>query len=222
MLKKMSVFPELKEAASRVTQADIRRVSGDRMVVNDAEIAKESHDALLPTSKTPKLSEMSERERDVCRLIYTRLLAQFLPPLKECKTKLTITHGDAVFQAQGKLVEDQGWRSLYGAARSRELPDLTEGAAITAERIEPVEKTTTPPKRLTQTTLVLAMKNIANQIEEAGAAYYGVGEPLHRADGRDGPLFPGVCGFPRHGDQEDPAWGGVLSGRVPADACRPP
>ena len=185
MLKKMAVFPELKEAASRVTAADIRRVSGDRMVVHDAEIAKESHDALLPTSKTPKLTDMTERERDVCRLIYTRLLAQFLPPLKECKTRLTITHGDAVFQAQGKLVEDQGWRSLYGAARSRELPDLTEGAAITADEVAPVEKTTTPPKRLTQTTLVLAMKNIANQIEDAAmkkslAESQGIGTPATR------------------------------------------
>lgn len=185
MLKKMAVFPELKEAASHITQADIKRVAGDRMVVNDVEIAKESHDALLPTSKTPKLSDMTERERDVCRLIYTRLLAQFLPPLKECKTKITTRHGDAVFQAQGKLVEDQGWRSLYGAARSWELPDLKEGAAITTEEIAPVEKTTTPPKRLTQTTLVLAMKNIANQIEDAAmkkslAESQGIGTPATR------------------------------------------
>lgn len=186
MLKKMSVFPELAGFVKQITKNDIERVNRDKMVVNDAEIAKESHDALLPTSKTPVLSDMTEQEQNVCRLIYTRLLAQFLPPLAECKTKMIIQHGNATFLVQGKVVEDQGWRRLYGEAKSRELPELKKGAAITADAIEPVEKTTTPPKRLTQTSLVLAMQNIANHIEDPElkktlAESHGIGTSSTRA-----------------------------------------
>lgn len=55
MLKKMSVFQEFVPYLSKID--DISHVYKDKQVVNDAEVAKESHDALLPTSKTPVLSE---------------------------------------------------------------------------------------------------------------------------------------------------------------------
>lgn len=185
MLKKIAVFPELAEIVACITTKDIARISKDRMVVNDAEIAKESHDALLPTSKTPRLSEMSKQEQDVCRLIYIRLLAQFLPPLKECKTKMLIRHGKVDFLVKGKVVEDQGWRCLYGAAKSRALPDLKEGSELAADQVCPIEKITIPPRRLTQTSLVLAMKNIANQIQDADMKKsleesQGIGTPATR------------------------------------------
>lgn len=63
-------------------------------MVNDTEVNKESHDALLPTSQTPDLSKMSEREIKICHLIYKRLLAQFLPMVCEDKTVLITKHGD--------------------------------------------------------------------------------------------------------------------------------
>lgn len=70
----------------------ITDVYKDKQIVNDAEVSKESHDALLPTSKTPILAEMNKDEIEICRLIYKKFLAQFLPPLTENKTRM-----DAVY-----------------------------------------------------------------------------------------------------------------------------
>lgn len=166
MLKKLLVFPELKPYVEKISVNDIKRVQADKRIVNDKEVEKESHDALLPTDKTPDLSKLSEIERQICLLIYTRLLAQFLPKLRQQKTKLFLQHGDKLFYTTGKMVIDEGWRKLYGSLKNIELPLLTEGQPVTAKGIVPDAKKTTPPKRYTDASIVDAMTNIANQIKD--------------------------------------------------------
>lgn len=166
MLKKLLVFPELKPYVEKISVNDIKRVQADKRIVNDKEVEKESHDALLPTDKTPDLSKLSEIERQICLLIYTRLLAQFLPKLRQQKTKLFLQHGDKLFYTTGKMVIDEGWRKLYGSLKNIELPLLTEGQPVTAKEIVPDTKKTTPPKRYTDASIVDAMTNIANQIKD--------------------------------------------------------
>lgn len=186
MLAKMSVFPELAHYASSVTEKDIARVLKDRQVVNDREVAKESHDALLPTDKTPVLSELTEDETNICSMIYRRLLAEFLPALVEERTKVRTAHGEYSFAATGKRVQTQGWRILYKEMQDAVLPVLNQGDAIAAVDISAKEKKTTPPKRLTQATLISAMKNIANLIKDKElkaslADSQGIGTPATRA-----------------------------------------
>lgn len=166
MLKQMVVFDDLKELASNISQEDINRVLKDKKVVNDKEIEKESHDALLPTAQIPVLSEMSEDEIRICHLIYKRLLAQFLPFLTEDKTQVIITHGNGMFLARGKIVVDQGWKTLYSETKDNVIPNVNEGDTITAKKFIPTTASTKPPKRLTQHSLIDAMANIANLIED--------------------------------------------------------
>lgn len=183
MLSKMTVFPDLAPYVEQVK--DYNSILKNRNVVNDAEVKKESHDALLPTSVRPNLSKMNETEIKICKLIYMRLLAQFLPELREYKTKLEILHGDKRFVAHGKVVADLGWRKLYGNLKERALPDLKKGDSIIAEKLPPVEVVPKAPKRLTQATLVDAMKNIAKYVEdkelkESLADSNGIGTPATR------------------------------------------
>lgn len=166
MLEKIRVFPELAPYVDKISGADIRRVQSDKRVVNDKEVEKESHDALLPTDKTPDLSKLTQLERQICLLIYKRLLAQFLPQLKQQKTKLFLQHGNRLFYTTGKMVVDEGWRELYGSLKNIELPMLSEKQNVTAKKIEPDSKTTTPPKRYTDASIVDTMTNIANQIKD--------------------------------------------------------
>lgn len=132
MLKKLLVFPELKPYVEKISVNDIKRVQADKRIVNDKEVEKESHDALLPTDKTPDLSKLSEIERQICLLIYTRLLAQFLPKLRQQKTKLFLQHGDKLFYTTGKMVIDEGWRKLYGSLKNIELPLLLARSLLTS------------------------------------------------------------------------------------------
>lgn len=185
MLSQMQVFPSLKPYLSSISSTDIARVQGDKKVVNDSEVEKESHDALLPTNKTPELEKMNRREQQICEMIYKRLLAQFLPSLKECKTRMITNHGGYRFLINGKIVEEQGWRNIYGNLKNRVIPDLVKGAPIKANNIDYVQKETKPPKRLTQASLVLAMKGIANLIDDPElkkslAESQGIGTPATR------------------------------------------
>ena len=186
MLKNMAVFPDLSKYVSAISKDSINNIMNDKQVVNDEAVMKESHDALLPTAKCPDLTKMNEQERNICHMVYTRLLSQFLPKTVIDKTTLLINHGDALFGVSGRIIVEQGWRLLFKAAKDAVLPNLNEGDAVHAEKIEPVEKTTTPPKRLNQATLVYAMEHIANAIEDEQlkktlAESQGIGTPATRA-----------------------------------------
>ena len=181
MLQVMKVFPDLSPLVDSIT--DFQSILKDKNVVNDKEVQKESHDALLPTTNVPNLSTMTESEIKICKYIYMRLLAQFLPPLVELKTKLVIRHGEKKFEANGKVIKSLGWRALYGTLKDRNLPDIRSGASITAKVIQPNEITTKPVKRLTQATLIDAMKNIAKYIDDPslkGTLEKGIGTSATR------------------------------------------
>lgn len=187
MLSHMSVFDDLASIAEAIDDEKITAIVHDRQVVNDAEVQKESHDALLPTSNRPNLAAMTDDERRICHMIYKRLLAQFMNRLTEDKTELFINHGSGVFLARGKIIVDPGWSALYMKnAKDSVIPPVEKGDSITAKTIAPQEKNTTPPKRLTQTTLLNAMQNIASQIEDKElkkslADSKGIGTPATRA-----------------------------------------
>ena len=186
MLKNMAVFPDLSKYVSAISKDSINNIMNDKQVVNDEAVMKESHDALLPTAKRPDLTKMNEQERNICHMVYTRLLIQFLPKTVIDKTTLLINHGDALFGVSGRIIIEQGWRLLFKAAKDSVLPNLREGDAVQAAKIEPVEKTTTPPKRLNQATLVYAMEHIANTIEDEQlkktlSESQGIGTPATRA-----------------------------------------
>lgn len=183
MLEKVAAFPDLKPLTAGLTT--ISQIMKDKRVVNDAEVAKESHDALLPTSKMPDLSAMNERETKVLRLIFLRFLAQFLPQLKESKTQLVLRHGECQFLANGKIVVEPGWRGLYGKSKEAELPNLQQGEPVTAQTFKMEKQVTRPPKRLTQAALISAMENIANKVEDPElraslANSKGIGTPATR------------------------------------------
>lgn len=163
-IEQAKVFPELSQVAASI--GDISFIFSDKKVVNDAEVAKESHDALLPTTIAPNLDAMTAKERAVCLMVYTRMLAQFLPKLQEKMTQVMIYHGKYLFLAKGKSVLNPGWRILYGVGKEKYIPELSEGMLISAKSISPVRKVTTPPKRLTQATLLHAMITIANKVKD--------------------------------------------------------
>ena len=187
MLSHMSAFPDLKPFLEQITEEDMMRVMTDPQVVNDKAVEQESHDALLPTSIRANPSAMTEKERNICHMIYARMLCQFLPIAEDDKTEVIIQHGSGEFLASGKQVVKQGWRSLFREAKETHLPKLEEGDQITAEKILPIQKTTKPPRRLTQATLINAMQNIANVIEDKElkrslAESKGIGTPATRAN----------------------------------------
>ena len=186
MLDHMSAFPELAPYAENVSNEDIQRVMRSSRVVNDREVLKESHDALLPTSNRPNPNAMTTQERNICLMIFGRLLEQFMPKFETDDTTLLIKHGDGKFVAKGSAVVNQGWRALFSKKGDASLPVFDKGDEVHAASIGPVERKTSPPKRLTQASLIAAMKNIASQIDDPQLKKslqdsQGIGTPATRA-----------------------------------------
>jgi len=186
LLPLMNLYPDLKEAVAYVPKGALEALLKDTKVVNDKEVIKESHDALLPTELEPDLSLFKEEENNLYHLILARLLAQFLPALIEVKTELVLTHDSCQFLASGSAIKELGWKMLYQSPKEVILPRLSKGDTMIASEIKPMSHTTKPPKRLTQATLLRAMENVASQIADPElrkslADSKGIGTPATRA-----------------------------------------
>lgn len=167
MLKAIESIPILSLFTKTITSKDYDKIKTDKRIVNDVEVKKASHDALLPTGVIPQISKLSKDEANILIMVYKRLLALFLPDLVEEKTILITDIDGYDFKTNGKVVLNKGWTELYDKKlANNELPTLNVGDILNVEKYEPVSKTTTPPKRLTQATLIEAMENIAKYIED--------------------------------------------------------
>ena len=167
LLKAIASFSDLKPYVDKISSADIEKVKKDKRIVNDVEVKKASHDALLPTGIIPDLSSLSKTELDICNLIYKRLLALFLPALQEEKTTVLTDIDGNTFKSNGKVIKDKGWTVLYKKKlEETEIPLLKKGDVLNVLSFNSVEKTTQPPSRLTQPTLIETMENIAKYIDD--------------------------------------------------------
>lgn len=167
MLKAIESIPTLSPFVKSLTSKDYDKVKSDKRIVNDVEVKKASHDALLPTGVIPQISKLSKDETNILMMVYKRLLALFLQDLVEEKTVLITDIDGYDFKTNGKVVLEKGWTEIYNKKLTdNELPILKVGDTLTVKNYEPVAKTTTPPKRLTQATLIEAMENIAKYIED--------------------------------------------------------
>lgn len=187
LLESASCVPSLSATISGLTQADIARTINDSRVVNDKEVQKESHDALIPTEKNPDLTKLSQEEYNVYELICRRLVVQFLPDLIEEKTVLLTDINGYTFRSTGTAVIDKGWTILYNRQSKGEVipGGLSEGEVLSVEEMNAYEKKSAPPKRLTAATLGDAMENIARYIsdkvlKQTMKEAKGIGQPSTR------------------------------------------
>ncbi len=141
---------------------------------NDKKVAQSSHHAIIPTAKTPDLSALNEREKNVYLMIVQRYLAQFYPHAEDDATVIELQCGSHRFKTTGKVERVKGWRVVTqeepeekdeGKGKSEEmtqsLPVLSVGQSVTMSQINVVDKKTTPPAAFTEGTLLDAMANIA-------------------------------------------------------------
>ncbi len=189
LLKSAFRIPELKEYIRTLDQEKVDAVKDNERVVNDDEVAKSSHDALLPTENAPDYEKLSIDEKNIYGLICKRLLAQFLPPITENKTVLFTEFGGEIFKSNGSTVIEKGWSVLYERQnRSEEIPDeLDKDSQLVVFERNAYEKKSEPPKRLTTATLVQAMENISKYIDDKELKNVmklarGIGTPATRAE----------------------------------------
>lgn len=160
-------------------------------IVNSRKVS--DHHAILPTRKMMQIdiNSLPEGERNILRLIITRLMVSVSPPYKYEETHLETECAGEVFSAKSKVVLQEGWKKtqwdmlkdILGKAKEeppRSQPVLEEGeVAITSAEMK--EGQTSPPKPYTEDTLLSAMETAGKESMPEEAERRGIGTPATRA-----------------------------------------
>ena len=144
--------------------------------VNDKQIT--DHYAIIPTGQAVgSLSRISEMGQKVYDVIARRFLSIFMPPAVYIKIKLeTQTKGEAFF-ANFKMLKDPGYLKVTGMGGQKKEAQLTEeqihaisslkkGMPLPVKDYTIKDGTTSAPKRYNSGSLILAMENAGQLIED--------------------------------------------------------
>ena len=160
-------IPDIKPFILKITNADIARVSTDKNVINDKEVAKASHDALIPTGEKVDWNALTKPEQDIFLLVCKRLVAHFMPYFTEEKYVLMLDNNGNPFKANGRKTIENGFNDLYGKTVADViLPEYKKGDIVKIDTNLVYEKVSSPPARYSTGTIIKAMKNIASQVAD--------------------------------------------------------
>ena len=145
------------------------------------------HYAIIPTGQCNGIENLSPLSQKVYELIVRRFLAIFYPPAEYKAVKITVQVGDEKFFAGAKVLVKPGFLEIAGIPKAKsDSEDESEeeedtfskedfvkfvesaniGDDISVEGFELKEGKTSPPKRYTSGSLILAMENAGKLIED--------------------------------------------------------
>ncbi len=166
-----------------------------KRLVNDSKVS--DHHAIIPTEQPLNLRVLDEDEKRLYDLVARRFLAVLYPPFcYEQTTIVTVVKGET-FYSRGKVITDQGWRAVQMSPADKEddeeekVPEQTLGRHQQGEKV-PVKscksnkQKTKPPARYNEATLLSAMENCGQLVEDKelreSIKGSGLGTPATRAE----------------------------------------
>lgn len=152
---------------------------------NDKQLGGESHFAIIPTGEKTALATLKPLELEVYKIIALQYIAQFYPTIKYQETNGTVSCMNYNFNFNGKVINDTGWKQLFMSSTNSDdeeesandedtqaLPPLTLNQSVAHSGDEIKKSTTTKPKPYTEGTLIKAMANIHNELNNIVKTYY--------------------------------------------------
>ena len=169
-------YTPLSEFANEIMQGKKYQGIIKSKYVDDKKIT--DHYAIIPTGQAVgSLSRISEMGQKVYDVIARRFLSIFMPPAVYLKIKLeTQTKGEAFF-ANFKMLKDPGYLKVTGMGGQKKEAQLTEeqihaisslkkGMPLPVKDYTIKDGTTSAPKRYNSGSLILAMENAGQLIED--------------------------------------------------------
>lgn len=153
--------------------------------VDDSKIT--DHYAIIPTGQGfENYEKLNELEENIYHLIVKRFIAIFYPPAEYSKIAITLNIGNELFYANGKVCTKQGYLEVSKNDNIKDKQDNTEDKENSTEKLNNVdiltrlkkgqniellslgikEGETTPPKRYSSGSIILAMENAGKLIED--------------------------------------------------------
>ncbi len=124
-----------------------------------------AHEAIRPTRVeiTPEiaLQELPADEGRLYDLVWRRAVASQMKAAEVQKVQAVIRVGEGVFVAEGQRVMFDGFFRVYGdPPEEKVLPSLAEGDRVRLVKVEVLERTTQPPARYTEASLVQTLEKL--------------------------------------------------------------
>ncbi len=168
------------------------------------------HHAIIPTYNAAP-ANLPEKQNNVYQLVAARFMSIFLPPEVRDETTAIITLAEHSFRAKGVVLKDPGWtvvdpkanddekkkakkekskdkdseKDKDGADEAQVLPPLAKDQEVVKLKEDLKESKTNPPKQYDDGSLLTAMKNAGQELDDEDLASYmkqrGLGTPATRA-----------------------------------------
>jgi DNA topoisomerase-3 len=158
-------------------------VKKDPKVFNNKNIS--DHHAIIPTGNVPK--SLSEAEQKIFTLICQRFISVFFPPAKYLNTTRITVIEEETFITEGKVLEDPGFKAVYGkdADTEQTLPPLGKSNEAKNLEIKVNQEVTKPAARYTESSLLSLMESAGKLVEDDdlrdALKDRGLGTPATRA-----------------------------------------
>lgn len=183
------MLPGLFAKVEKIANCEATAEKNIKAVINGKKVS--DHHAIIPTASVDKanLEELPSGEREVLKLIATRLLEAVSAPCRYMETVIDADCNGHQFMAKGKQVIDEGWKAIAPSKKSDKDEDndqeisvgIIAGEKLKINSKECKEGKTSAPKSFTEDTLLSAMEKAgADEIPDE-AERKGLGTPATRA-----------------------------------------
>ena len=165
--------------AERIMTEGLYRNIAKTQYTDDSKIT--DHYAIIPTGQVNELRTLTSLQRSVYDLIVRRFLSIFYPAAEYQTIKLTIAVEREKFFVGARMLKAPGYLEIAGKRQDEEKENpeeqegtglfaaaavLKKGQTVSVNGYEIKEGKTSPPKRYTSGSMVLAMENAGQLIED--------------------------------------------------------
>lgn len=192
-IKGLVNYPSLAQFATHILNNSLYKGIENTQYTDDSKVT--DHYAIIPTGVTNAINGLNDLAKKVYDLISKRFLAIFYPPSEYVQAKINVKVGSETLFASAKVLDKLGYMEVSGAPKakdkkakdkdedsnSEEIEEGTEdekkkllelssilkvGDPLLLTNYDVKEGKTSPPKRYTSGTMILAMENAGNLIED--------------------------------------------------------
>lgn len=191
-LNKLTTLPigkTLQDATKKILEEDKAKSILKSKYVDDSKIT--DHYAIIPTGEGREaIGKLSELERKIYSIILRRFLAIFYPSAQYSKMNVIIGVDIENFTLSKKVCVDRGYLDIIEGEKEEIENDFPEnirkGNKVIIDDLEIKEGETTPPKRYTTGSMIIAMENAGKLIEDEELREHikgaGIGTSATRAE----------------------------------------
>ena len=203
-VSRLKGYEPVSQFVNAIMQSGTYRSIGRSAYTDDSKIT--DHYAIIPTGQLTELNSVNGLHRQVYDLIVRRFLSIFYPPAEYQTVKFIAKIEKESFFAGGKILKSPGYLCVLGKEAVEEkdedggekeegtnakmllamIEKLSENDVVPVKGMDIKEGKTSPPKRYTSGSMVLAMENAGQLIEDeelrAQIKGSGIGTSATRAE----------------------------------------